>query len=101
MISTAFITHTRVPASFTFWVPGQPQSTLTLRQADPGYTPTLTFHLVGANGYVRSGSPAAVLHGRIERMARSSLILTFGGGTNEVQRDIIAGAGLRLPASGR
>jgi 3-oxocholest-4-en-26-oyl-CoA dehydrogenase alpha subunit len=61
----------------------------------------LLTEVLGANGYVRSGSPAAVLHGRIERMARSSLILTFGGGTNEVQRDIIAGAGLHLPASGR
>jgi alkylation response protein AidB-like acyl-CoA dehydrogenase len=61
----------------------------------------LLTEVLGANGYVRSGSPAAVLHGRVERMARSSLILTFGGGTNEVQRDIIAGAGLHLPASGR
>jgi alkylation response protein AidB-like acyl-CoA dehydrogenase len=61
----------------------------------------LLMEVLGANGYVRMGSPAAVLHGRIERMHRSSLILTFGGGTNEVQRDIIAGVGLRLPASGR
>jgi hypothetical protein len=61
----------------------------------------LLMEVLGANGYVRTGSPAAVLHGRVERMHRASLILTFGGGTNEVQRDIIAGAGLRLPASGR
>jgi 3-oxocholest-4-en-26-oyl-CoA dehydrogenase alpha subunit len=61
----------------------------------------LLTEVLGANGSVRTGSPAAVLHGRVERMARSSLILTFGGGTNEVQRDIIAGVGLRLPASGR
>jgi alkylation response protein AidB-like acyl-CoA dehydrogenase len=61
----------------------------------------LLMEVLGANGLVRMGSPAAVLHGRIERMHRSSLILTFGGGTNEVQRDIIAGVGLRLPASGR
>jgi 3-oxocholest-4-en-26-oyl-CoA dehydrogenase alpha subunit len=61
----------------------------------------LLTEVLGANGCVRTGSPAAVLHGRVERMARSSLILTFGGGTNEVQRDIIAGAGLRLPASRR
>ncbi len=61
----------------------------------------LLTEVLGANGYVRPGSPAAVLHGRVERMARSSLILTFGGGTNEVQRDIIAGVGLRLPGSGR
>jgi 3-oxocholest-4-en-26-oyl-CoA dehydrogenase alpha subunit len=39
------------------------------------------------------------LQGRVERMHRSSLILTFGGGTNEVQRDIIAMVGLKLPAN--
>ena len=39
----------------------------------------------------------AVLRGRIERMYRAALILTFGGGTNEVQRDIIAMAGLGMP----
>jgi alkylation response protein AidB-like acyl-CoA dehydrogenase len=61
----------------------------------------LLMEVLGTNGYVRMGSAAAVLQGRVERMHRSSLILTFGGGTNEVQRDIIAGVGLRLPASGR
>jgi 3-oxocholest-4-en-26-oyl-CoA dehydrogenase alpha subunit len=61
----------------------------------------LLMEVLGANAIVRPNSPAAVLHGRVERMHRSSLILTFGGGTNEVQRDIIAMAGLRLPASGR
>ena len=34
-------------------------------------------------------------------MHRSALILTFGGGTNEVQRDIIAAAGLGLPYARR
>jgi len=61
----------------------------------------LLMEVLGANGTVRPGSPAAVLNGRVERMHRASLILTFGGGTNEVQRDIIAGVGLRLPSSGR
>jgi alkylation response protein AidB-like acyl-CoA dehydrogenase len=61
----------------------------------------LLMEVLGANAIVRLGSPAAMLQGRVERMHRSALILTFGGGTNEVQRDIIAGAGLRLPASGR
>jgi alkylation response protein AidB-like acyl-CoA dehydrogenase len=61
----------------------------------------LLMEVLGANGAVRMNSPAALLHGRVERMHRASLILTFGGGTNEVQRDIIAMAGLRLPASGR
>ncbi|MDT4891446.1 MAG: 3-oxocholest-4-en-26-oyl-CoA dehydrogenase alpha subunit [Pseudonocardiales bacterium] len=61
----------------------------------------LLMEVLGANAAVRMGSPAAQLHGRVERMHRAALILTFGGGTNEVQRDIIAMAGLRLPASGR
>jgi alkylation response protein AidB-like acyl-CoA dehydrogenase len=42
-----------------------------------------------------------MLAGRIERAHRAALILTFGGGTNEVQRDIIAAAGLGLPFSRR
>ena len=50
-------------------------------------------------GYVKAGSPGAVLAGRLERMYRATLILTFGGGTNEVQRDIIAMAGLGMPRS--
>jgi alkylation response protein AidB-like acyl-CoA dehydrogenase len=34
-------------------------------------------------------------------MHRAALILTFGGGTNEVQRDIIGAVGLGLPAARR
>ena len=58
----------------------------------------LLMEVLGANAQVRSGSAGEVLAGRIERMHRAALILTFGGGTNEVQRDIIAAAGLGLPA---
>ena len=60
----------------------------------------LLMEVLGANAQVRGG-PGAVLSGRIERMHRSALILTFGGGTNEVQRDIIAAAGLGLPVARR
>ena len=42
-------------------------------------------------------SPGAVLKGRVDSSYRNGLILTFGGGTNEVQRDIIAMAGMGLP----
>src|ERR1700709_1253623 len=42
-------------------------------------------------------SPGALLRGRVERMHRACLILTFGGGTNEVQRDIIGMVALGLP----
>jgi alkylation response protein AidB-like acyl-CoA dehydrogenase len=61
----------------------------------------LLMEVLGTNALVRRGSRAALLQGRIERMHRASLILTFGGGTNEVQRDIIAAAGLGLPVARR
>jgi len=61
----------------------------------------LLMEVLGANALVRDGSAGAILSGRIERMHRSSLILTFGGGTNEVQRDLIAAAALALPIGRR
>ncbi|GIH06217.1 acyl-CoA dehydrogenase [Rhizocola hellebori] len=61
----------------------------------------LLMEVLGPNAQVKGGSPGAVLHGRLERAHRAALILTFGGGTNEVQRDIIAAAGLGLPAAKR
>ena len=61
----------------------------------------LLMEVLGANASVRDGSPGAILAGRIERMHRSALILTFGGGTNEVQRDIVAAAALGLPITRR
>jgi alkylation response protein AidB-like acyl-CoA dehydrogenase len=53
--------------------------------------------IFGAQGVLQANSPGAVLRGRVEMMYRNCLILTFGGGTNEVQRDIIAMASLGLP----
>jgi 3-oxocholest-4-en-26-oyl-CoA dehydrogenase alpha subunit len=61
----------------------------------------LLMEVLGAAGFVRSGSAGEVLAGRIERAHRAALILTFGGGTNEVQRDIIAATALGLPLSRR
>jgi 3-oxocholest-4-en-26-oyl-CoA dehydrogenase alpha subunit len=57
--------------------------------------------VMGANAVVRDKSPGVTLQGRVERMYRGSLILTFGGGTNEVQRDIIAMVGLGMPRAPR
>jgi 3-oxocholest-4-en-26-oyl-CoA dehydrogenase alpha subunit len=59
----------------------------------------LLMEVVGQQSYLRRGSPEAVLKGHIERYYRSLLILTFGGGTNEVQRDLIGMFGLGLPRS--
>ena len=61
----------------------------------------LLMEILGPVACVQDDSPGAALHGRVERMHRSSLILTFGGGTNEIQRDIIATVGLGLPAGKR
>ena len=57
--------------------------------------------VLGSAAVLRTGSPGAALQGRLERFYRATLVLTFGGGTNEVQRDIIATAGLGLPRSRR
>ena len=59
----------------------------------------LLMEVLGAAAVVREGSPGAQLAGRIERLHRSALILTFGGGTNEIQRDMIAATALGLPVT--
>jgi alkylation response protein AidB-like acyl-CoA dehydrogenase len=53
--------------------------------------------VLGQRGFIKRGSPETVLRGRLEKMHRAALVLTFGGGTNEIQRDIIAMAGLGMP----
>jgi alkylation response protein AidB-like acyl-CoA dehydrogenase len=57
--------------------------------------------IVGPKALVHGDSAGAVLRGRLERYYRSSLVMTFGGGTNEIQRDIIGYVGLGLPAAKR
>ena len=59
----------------------------------------LMMEIVGQAGYLSRGSPEAVLAGRLEMYARGLVILTFGGGTNEIQRDLIAIFGLGMPRS--
>jgi 3-oxocholest-4-en-26-oyl-CoA dehydrogenase alpha subunit len=55
--------------------------------------------VLGQAGYLRRGSRGAELKGRLEAYSRSLIILTFGGGTNEIQRDLIAIFGLGMPRS--
>jgi len=57
----------------------------------------LLIEILSARGIIAKGSPGAVLQGKIESSYRNGLILTFGGGTNEIQRDIIAMAGMGMP----
>ena len=58
---------------------------------------SLLLEVVGQVGYLVAGSPGAILRGRLENQARGQTIFTFGGGTNEVQRDIVAMIGLGMP----
>lgn len=53
--------------------------------------------VVGSASTTTAHAPGAVLHGELEEEMRRSIILTFGGGTNEIQRDIIATLGLGMP----
>ena len=53
--------------------------------------------ILGAGGLVRAGSAAALLLGELEYELRASVTLTFGGGTNEIQRGLIAQFGLGMP----
>ncbi len=57
--------------------------------------------IVGVQGYVGDRSATAVMGGFLEREARAAQINTFGGGVNEVQRDIVAAAGLGMARSAR
>ncbi|MFP6664194.1 MAG: acyl-CoA dehydrogenase family protein [Deltaproteobacteria bacterium] len=57
----------------------------------------LLMEIFGPRGYLTADSAAAAADGRLENLYRSLLILTFGGGTNEVQRDLIGLFGLGLP----
>ncbi len=61
----------------------------------------MLLEVLGDRGTIRDGSPEALLAGRIERAYRSTIIFTFGGGANEVQRDIIAMVGLGMPRAPR
>jgi alkylation response protein AidB-like acyl-CoA dehydrogenase len=61
----------------------------------------LLMEILGPRAYLERQSPEALLHGRLEMSYRSLVILTFGGGTNEIQRDLIAMFGLGLPRAMR
>ena len=57
----------------------------------------LLMEVVGQASTLSRDSAGAILRGKLEHRYRSGSVLTFGGGTNEIQREIIAGAGLWLP----
>ena len=57
--------------------------------------------IIGQHSTITKDSEDANLGGVIEQLYRTASIITFGGGANEVQRDIIAAAGLWMPIGRR
>lgn len=57
--------------------------------------------ILGPQANLRPDAPDAVIHGRVAGMLRSLHILTFGGGVNEMQRDLISMFGLGMPTAPR
>ena len=66
-------------------------SELTQRIADAGC------QILGLNGQLHAEDPRALAGGRMQWLYRLSPMLAFGGGTNEVQRDLIGFMGFDLP----
>jgi len=61
----------------------------------------LLMEVLGERAYLQEGTPGTLLDSRLESMYRSLIILTFGGGTNELQRDLIAAFGMGMPMAKR
>jgi len=55
--------------------------------------------LIGAEAQLKPGSADAPIGGRFERSYRYTVVDTIGGGTSEIQKNIIARRGLGLPPS--
>jgi len=53
--------------------------------------------VVGPMATIQEGSPGAVLNGRLEREYRLAQTNTYGGGVNEIQRELVAQFGLNMP----
>ena len=61
----------------------------------------LLMEVLGPRAYLDADAPESIMRSRLEAGIRGTIILTFGGGTNELQRDLIAMFGLGFPRSAR
>ena len=57
----------------------------------------LLMEVLGPSATLIAGSPGSVLAGSLEAEYRGAIVGTFGGGVNEIQREIIGMAGLSMP----
>jgi alkylation response protein AidB-like acyl-CoA dehydrogenase len=61
----------------------------------------LLLEIIGRAGFLDKASTGAELAGALEKAYRSAPVRTFGGGSNEVQREILAQTALGLPRGKR
>lgn len=61
----------------------------------------LALDLLGPDGLLAHRNEQAPLAGKFERLYRAAPLMRFGGGTNEVLRDVIAQRGHAMPSYGR
>ena len=57
----------------------------------------LLMEVLGPEATVQKGSPRSLFDGMLEVGYRGAIVGTFGGGVNEIQREIIGAAGLGMP----
>jgi len=62
-------------------------------------TNNVLLEIMRSYGQLQRGDARAPAEGLVEQHYRDDLFFTFGGGTNEIQRDIIAMVGLGMPRS--
>jgi len=53
--------------------------------------------IVGMTATLSEGSPGAILNGELDQLLRHSIMYVVGGGTAQIQRNLIAQRGLGLP----
>ena len=61
----------------------------------------LAIDLLGPDGLLAPRRPDAPLEGKFELLYRAAPLMRFGGGANEVLRDVIAQRGHGMPSYGR
>jgi len=61
----------------------------------------LLMEILGPVSYLEPDAPGAVLKSRLQQGTRGAIILTFGGGVNEMQRDLISQFTLGFPRADR
>ncbi len=61
----------------------------------------LLLEVLGEAGYLSGDTPGGELRGRVEQGFRNAPVRTFGGGSNDVQREIMAQTSLGLPRLSR